>query len=286
MTQAQSRFESDAVPFASGLGFIEGPVWDDSAQTLSVVSINHGCVYVMDRNGSKVQTVEVGGGPNGLVLSRSGLLIAQNGGIFGASGAAQAGVQRIVDGRVDYVLGKGFLAPNDLAFGPDGRLYVTDPATDRALVEPTEGRLLACDLKTGECEVIVDGRLFPNGLAFEADGQHLLLAHTYPRVIERLHCSASGWVSEGIFCTLTNGRPDGMAIDEEGNVWICTPGTGGIEIFDRRGIFLQRIELGAGTMTTNICFGGRERCDVFITAAGIGTVLTLKTDVPGLLLLK
>jgi gluconolactonase len=286
MTQAQPRFEGNAVSFASGLGFIEGPVWDESAQTLSVASINHGCVYVMDREGSKIQTVEVGGGPNGLVLSRSGLLIAQNGGIFGASGPAQPGVQRIVDGRADYVLGTGFLAPNDLAFGPDGRLYVTDPATDRALTEPTEGRLLACDLKTGECEVIVDKRLFPNGLAFEADGQHLLLAQTYTRVIERLHRSSAGWVSDGIFCNLVNGRPDGMAIDEEGKLWVCTPGTGGVEIFDRRGVFVQRIELGTGTMTTNICFGGDERCDVFITAAGIGTVLTLKTDVPGLLLLK
>jgi gluconolactonase len=188
----------------------------------------------------------------------------------------------MANGRVDYVFSTGFLAPNDLAFGPDGLLYVTDPATDRALTEPVEGRLLACNLETGECEVVVDGRLFPNGLAFEADGEHLLLAQTYSRIIERLGHDSAGWVSEGIFCNLTNGRPDGMALDEEGNLWVCTPGTGGVEIFDRRGLFVQRIELGAGTMTTNICFGGEKRCEVFITAAGIGTVLKLQTDIPGL----
>jgi gluconolactonase len=279
---AQARFSDDATVFSTGLGFIEGPVWDEAAQTLSVASISHGRVYVLDSSGSKVQSVDVGGGPNGLVLSNSGLLIAQNGGIFGGSGPANPGVQRIADSRVDYLFDTGFFAPNDLAFGPDGRLFVSDPATDRALTEPVVGRLLACDLETGDCKVIVDGRLFPNGLAFEADGKHLLLAQTYSRVIERLCQGTYGWISEGVFCNLVNGRPDGMAIDEEGNVWVCTPGTGGVEIFDRRGLFLQRIELGAGTMTTNICFGGEKRCEVFITAGGTGTVLKLLTDIPGL----
>jgi gluconolactonase len=285
MAAAQAHLGGHATAFTSGLGFIEGPVWDHSAQTLSVVSINHGCVYVLNAVGEKIEAVNVGGGPNGLVLSQAGLLIAQNGGIFGGSGPAQPGVQRMLDGRVEYVLSDGFFAPNDLAFGPDGRLYVTDPATDRALTEPTEGRVLACDLHTGECEVIADGRLFPNGLAFEADREHLLLAHTYPRLIERLHRSEDGWVSDGVFCNLINGRPDGMAIDEDGNVWICTPGTGGVEIFDRRGQFVRRIELGTGTMTTNICFGGSDWRDVFITAAGTGTVLKLRSDAPGLQLL-
>ncbi|WP_084688107.1 SMP-30/gluconolactonase/LRE family protein [Paraburkholderia oxyphila] len=282
MSAPESQLPDEAVRFATGLGFIEGPVWDHRARTLSVVSINHGCVYTLDAAGNRVEAVSVGGGPNGLVLSSSGLLIAQNGGIFGGSGVARPGVQRIQNGRVDYVLDQGFLAPNDLAFGPDGRLYVTDPATDRALTEPTEGRLLACNLRTGECETVVDGRLFPNGLAFEADGEHLLLAQTYPRLIERLHLTGGGWTSEGVFCHLTNGRPDGMAIDEEGNVWICTPGTGGVEIFDRRGQLSRRIDLGSGTMTTNICFGGDDRRDVFITAAGIGTVIKLRSGAPGL----
>jgi gluconolactonase len=77
-----------------------------------------------------------------------------------------------------------------------------------------------------------------------------------------------------------------MAIDEEGKVWICTPGTGGVEIFDKGRRFVRRIELGTGTMTTNICFGGSDRRDVFVTAAGIGTVLKLRSDAPGLRLIS
>lgn len=286
MAAESGRFRVKALPFASGLGFVEGPVWDDDAQTLSVVSIDHGCVYVLDRKGAAIGRIEVGGGPNGLVRSSDGLLVAQNGGIFGASGATRPGVQRIAGGRLDYVLDEGFFAPNDLAFGPDGRLYLTDPASERAVLEKVEGRLLACDLSTGQCEVIADGRLFPNGLAFEADGEHLLLAQTYSRLVERFACRGGRWVSEGCFCRLASGRPDGMALDAEGNLWVCTPSTGGVEIFSRSGDLLHRIEFGAGTMTTNLCFGGTDRQDVFVTAAGIGAVLRFKSDVPGLPLLR
>lgn len=285
MIAESERFRMKADPFASDLGFIEGPVWDDDAQTLSVASIDRGCVYVLDRKGSVIECIKVGGGPNGLVRSGDGLLVAQNGGIFGASGPARPGVQRIAGGQAEYVLDEGFLAPNDLAFGPDGRLYLTDPASERAVLEKLEGRLLACDLSAGKCEVIADGRLCPNGLAFEADSEHLLLAQTFARMVERFAWRDSKWVSEGCFCRLSNGRPDGMALDAEGNLWVCTPGTGGLEIFSSRGDLLHRIEFGAGTMTTNLCFGGPDHKDVFVTAAGLGTVLTFKSDVPGLALL-
>lgn len=275
-----------ATAFATELGFIEGPVWDDDAQTLSVVSIDRGCVYVLDLQGRLIERIDVGGGPNGLVRSHEGLLVAQNGGIFGASGLARPGVQRLAGGKVDYAFDKGFFAPNDLAFGPDGRLYVTDPATDRAVLERFEGRLLACDLSTGHCEVIADGRLCPNGLAFEADGMHLLLAQTFARLVERFVLRGHIWESQGTFCRTVNGRPDGMALDAGGNLWVCTPGTGGVEVFSTRGDLIRRIEFAAGSMTTNVCFGGPDHRDVFITAAGIGTVLTLRSDVPGLTLLR
>ena len=53
------------------------------------------------------------------------LYVAQNGGAWGASGPAEPGVQVITDTRVDYLV-EGLGAPNDLTFGPDGRLWITD----------------------------------------------------------------------------------------------------------------------------------------------------------------
>lgn len=270
------------VEFATDLGFVEGPVWDDEAATLSLVSISRGRVYTLDAEGRLVAEVETGGGPNGMARSARGLLVAQNGGIFGAPGPAAPGVQSIVDGAVEYVCRDGFAAPNDLAFGPDERLYITDPIEQRAIMEPVSGRVLACDFATGGIEVVIDDRPCPNGLAFTADGKYLLLAQTQAHLIERFVLRGRALVSEGVFCRLTNGRPDGMAIDMAGNLWVCTPGTGGIEQFAADGAFIRRIELGEGSMATNLCFGGAERRTLFITAAGRGAVLALTVAIPGL----
>ncbi len=267
--------------FQSSLGFIEGPVWTRDGH-LCVASISHGCVYELDGSGGVLRRISTGGGPNGLATDGKHLYVAQNGGIFGASGVAQAGVQRIDGEAADLLFTHGFTAPNDLCFGPDGRLYVTDPLTDKALTEPIEGRVLACDLASGVCELVLQQRLFPNGIAFDATGEVLYLAQTYPRVIERLTLRAGKLVSDGVLCTLANGRPDGIAIDVEGNLWVCTPGTGGLEVFSKEGRPLDRIEFGEGTMTTNCCFGGPGMSDLFVTAAGRGSVLKMAAGVEGL----
>ena len=272
----------DAAVFADDLGFIEGPVWDSAAGTLSVVSIDRGCVYTLDGDDARCSSVRTGGGPNGMVLSNDGLLVAQNGGIFGASGPAEPGVQRIAHGEVGYAVRGRFTAPNDLAFGPDGWLYVTDPMTDAAVFEPIAGRVFACDPATGEHRIVIEDRLCPNGLAFTSAGGHLMLAQTQPRLVERFAVQDDRLVSEGKFCDLRNGRPDGMAFDTAGRLWICTPGTGGVEVFAADGDFVERIELGEGSMTTNLCFGGADRCSVFVTAAGWGKILTFRSDIPGL----
>ena len=276
--------QPDAAVFASDLGFIEGPVWDPAARTLSLVSISRGRVYILDETGRQVGRTETGGGPNGMTPGPEGLLVTQNGGIFGAPGPAAPGVQRIGREGVSYAFAGAFQAPNDLAWGPDGKLYVTDPGSERAILEPVVGRVLACDPASGSIDVVVGGRLCPNGLAFTADGAHLLLAQTYARVVERFAFADGALVSQGTFCRLANGRPDGMAIDAAGNVWVCTPGTGGVEIFSADGVPVRRIDLGPGTMTTNLCFGGTDGREVFVTAAGIGKVLRLRAEAPGLAL--
>lgn len=269
--------------FQSGLGFIEGPVWTPDGH-LCVTSISHGCIYVLEGDGAVLERIPTGGGPNGLAVGAGALWAAQNGGIFGASGVTKGGVQKIHDGKVELLFAETLTAPNDLCFGPDGRLYVTDPLTDRALTEAIEGNVFACDLETGEIETVVSQRLFPNGIAFDPSGTVMYLAQTYPRVIEKFHFDAGRLISEGVLCTIAKGRPDGIAVDHEGNLWVCTPGTGGLEVFSPDGQSLQRIDFGEGTMTTNCCFGGPAMTDLFVTAAGRGSVLRLDAGVAGLAL--
>ena len=103
---------------ADGLGFTEGPVWLPDGR-VALTSISHGCVYIVDPSGGPLERIDTGGGPNGLARGADGTLyVAQNGGAWGASGSAEAGVQVISGTQVDYLV-EGLGAPNDLTFGPD-----------------------------------------------------------------------------------------------------------------------------------------------------------------------
>ncbi len=56
-------------------------------------------------------------------------------------------------------------APNDLAFGPDGRLWFTDPRGDAAVTNLLPGRLFFYDVNTGDGEVVVElEAVYPNGI--------------------------------------------------------------------------------------------------------------------------
>jgi gluconolactonase len=264
-----------------GLGFTEGPIYFPDGRVV-VTSISRGCVYEIDATGEVRRTVRTGGGPNGLARAGDRVFVAQNGGIFGAPDKTSPGVQFLAGDELTYLTRENCEAPNDLCFGPDGLLYVTDPVTDLALKQPVDGHVLACDPETGHTQIVVSKRQFPNGLAFDPSGRHMYLAQTFPRLIERFSWTAGRLESDGKFCELSSGRPDGLAVDTEGNLWICTPGTGGIEVYSPTATLIQRIEFGSGAMTTNCCFGGIERQDLFVTAAGRGQLLRLRTESKGL----
>ncbi len=116
----------------SGIGFREGPVWTREGR-LVVTSIDHGCLYEITKGRAKV-LANTGGGPNGLAEGAGGTLyVAQNGGIVGmgekSPEGTEPGIQAVRGEDVTYVA-RGLDAPNDLCFGPDGRLYFTERRHD------------------------------------------------------------------------------------------------------------------------------------------------------------
>jgi gluconolactonase len=264
---------------ADGLGFTEGPVWLPDGR-VALTSISHGCIYVVDPSGGPHERIDTGGGPNGLACRADGTLyVAQNGGAWGASGPAEAGVQVIAGTSVDYLV-EGLGAPNDLMFGPDGRLWVTDTRGEFDIGTPDAGlpgHVYAIDIDSGEIQQIVgDGPVFINGLGFTRDGSRLLVTATLSSQL--LSYEVGSYASPELVHTFSDGWPDGMTVSAHGDYWVALTAADKIGIVDATGQRVGEIGLPAGSLATNVCIGGQQSDELFVTAAQSQSLLRIRFD--------
>jgi gluconolactonase len=265
---------------AEGLGFTEGPALLPDGR-IAVTSISHGCVYVVDPNGAPVQKIVTGGGANGLAVAPDGTLyVAQNGGIFGGSGAAEPGVQVIRDGRVEYLV-PGMDAPNDLVFGPDGRLWVTDTRAEIDFFNPDpnhQGWVWAVDTGSGAKELVLDnGPIFINGLGFSPDTQRLMVTTTCGAQLWSYPVDTNGVLGTGsVLHTFEGGWPDGMAVCPDGASWVALTGGHRIDLVDSAGQRIDSVALPDGALPTNVCLG-RTPGELFVTASYLQALVRFDT---------
>jgi len=158
--------------------------------------------------------------------------------------------------------GISFNGPNDLVFGRNGNLYFTDPGTyNTAKPDPSyifelspngNGRLLA----------ELNPATFPNGIAVEADGS-IVWAESYTGMIRRLNISSL--LIEDI-CKLPGDNPiaDGLAVAQDGRLFVTTVNGGGIDVINFDGSYDQFITVGK--IPTNCVFSGN---DLYVTDAGV-----------------
>jgi gluconolactonase len=162
--------------------------------------------------------------------------------------------------------GKLLNGPNDVWVRPDGGLYFTDPFYKRSYwkrgpkEQDVEGvYYLAPDRKKS---VRVAGDLKqPNGIIGTPDGKTLYVADIGAGRTYAYDIQPDGTLANRrLFCKLGS---DGMTIDSEGNVYL----TGrGVTVFDRSGKQVAHIAVNE-PWTANVCFGGKDRQTLFITAS-------------------
>lgn len=264
---------------AEGVGFSEGPVVTEDGE-IFVTSIDHGRVYRIADSGAEV-FAELGGGANGATIDREGTLyVAQNGGRWSPEGPwwgpdSVGGVQAVSpDGTVRWV-NRDPIAPNDLCFGPDGYLYVTDPTrAPRA----ADGRIWRVDPASGEAELLLSVPWFPNGIGFGPDDA-LYLASTWDSRIVRFALDGGRLVDQQTVVQMEYGYPDGFAFDVEGNLLIGaisddedTPGD--IQIWDSSGALQGVLEPGPGSKYTNVALTPDRT--LVVAASSLGEVLAVE----------
>ena len=241
---------------ADGLGHPEGPDVLPNGDVVMVETYTSKIVAWSPGRGL-YDYADCGGGPNACMLGSDALYITQNGGTVGRWRAEAMSVPSIQkawpDGRVEIVAtevdGIRLQAPNDLTFGPDGRLYFTDPA-DYLPDDRRPGRVFALNPDgTGELlEELPDA--YPNGITAEPDGS-IVWVESYER---RVYRKRPGEPSV-LICQLPERHiPDGLKVAVDGSLWVASFTSGGVDILEPSGT--PRDFLVTGGVPMNCVFDG------------------------------
>jgi gluconolactonase len=284
--------------FASELGSPEAPLFLPDGSLLCVeMSPDKGCVTQLSADGKTRRQLARTGRPNGLALDRSGA-------IWVAETAMRAVLRMTLGGECEVFAsecrGEPFLFLNDLAFGPNGDLFVTDSGilfgelVSNGAPVPNyrdltyDGRIYRIEPRTKRVEIIDRGFQFANGLAFGPDG-HLYVNETLSGNIYRYACRNGvvsgkrepfGNVIEHFDPAQLKG-PDGMKFGADGQLYVAVFGQGDITILNTSAQVARRIET-RGMYPTNLAFGSKGKGKtIYVTEAETGTLQTFEVESTG-----
>ncbi|ARV58369.1 gluconolactonase [Nostocales cyanobacterium HT-58-2] len=202
--------------------------------------------------------------------------------LVACSSGLRAIIRREHDGEwkilVDRYQGKHLNSPNDLVVKSDGTIWFTDPPY--GITQPNQGYggkqeqtgsyVYRFAPATREIYPVVTDMVCPNGLAFSPDERLLYVSDTAafnisggPHHIRVYEVVDGRYVTNGrVFAVIEPGQPDGLRVDEHGNVF--TSSKDSVQVYAPDGTRLGKILVPE--ICANLTFGGKERDRLFITA--------------------
>jgi gluconolactonase len=292
---------------ARGLQFPEGPVAMADGSVL-VVEIRRRTLTRILPNGEQHIVAELGGGPNGAAIGPDGAVyVCNNGGafVFPESWEEERRmlvpehytggyIQRVdpetgeVATLYDQCDGKPLNGPNDIVFDRTGGMWFTcfgfsDGETRRLggiyYARPDGSRITRWRSE----------QISPNGIGLSPDEGTVYWADSMLQRVWAMDLvepgvatPEAGHISGRVVVNLPGMQWfDSLAVEASGKICAATLFEGGIMVVDPRDGSVEHVAT-PDPITTNICFGGADMRDAWITGSSTGTLYKCRWPRPGL----
>ena len=292
---------------AEGLQFPEGPIAMADGSVV-LVEIRRGTLTRVTPDGQRQTIADLGGGPNGAAIGPDGAVyVCNNGGSFGWQDSPDVHMpgETISDygggsiQRVDLTTGaattlydscddKPLNGPNDIVFDDQGGFWFTCFGQSDGEVRRLGGLYYA----KADGSKITRWRgeqISPNGVGLSPDQTTVYWADSMLQRLWALDLTgpgqpvpAQGFNAGRVLVNLPDVQWfDSLAVEESGRICVATLFNGGITIVHDLSGDCEHIAF-PDAVTTNICFGGPDMRDAWITCSSTGKLYKCRWPRPGL----
>jgi gluconolactonase len=256
---AQNFAEYHVVRVAVGYTFTEGPAWSrDGFLLFSDVPNNK--IWRFTPGEKPVLFRDQSNGANGNTFDAKGRLYTCESRTRRVTRTDKKGAIEVLAEKWE---GKRLNAPNDIVVRKDGNVYFTDPAFgQQADTRELDFYGVYQITPKGDLRLIAKPQGRPNGIGLSPDGRILYVANSDERNLRAYDVDRGGNVSnERVLISGIDGPPDGIAIDEKGNIYVTA---NKLPVYSPDGKLLHTIEVAE--KPANCAFGDADLGTLFITA--------------------
>ena len=244
----------------NGLVFPEGLRWHDGALFFSDM---HDCVvWRLDAGHTGTRVLDLATQPSGLGWSPDGTMYVVSMFDRRLLALTRDGTRTVADlSRVcRHVI-------NDMVVDTAGRAYIGTFGCDLNAGEAPCPTLLYCVQPGGEVMVAATDLFFPNGAVITPDGKTLIISETFGHALTAFDIDEDGSLTgRREFARFETTAPDGLCLDEDGGVWVASPGVQELIRVVDGGRVTDRIPL-PGRDAFSCILGGADRRDLYIGTA-------------------
>lgn len=241
----------------------EGPLWDDQHRRLLCVDVMAGAVVALDECGtSRYQS------PGSVVTA----IRKRSAGGFVVSTDHEVAVtdDEFSDFRpIVQLTADANVRANDGGCDPFGNFIVGTMTYD----ERADGGTVYRVNPEYEVEQLLSPVSISNGVQWSSDGTRAFYIDSPTRRVDVFDVDpeTGRWSNRRIHVlTDGDGVPDGMAIDEEGGLWVAMWGGGVVNHYDVNGTFIEAVSVPGVTQVSSCTFGGDARSVLYITTSRLG----------------